>query len=98
MLRDCLYFYEDLWVYDLFVGFGVIVVMDDLVNVVDYLVYVVVFFVYEFCGKCIFCWLGIIRILELLSKFNWNEVIVSDLLWLEKMFIYVMWLLVCGLG
>lgn len=55
MLMDCLYFYEDLWVYDLFVGFGVIVVMDDLVNVVDYLVYVVVFFVYEFCGKCIFC-------------------------------------------
>ena len=42
-LRDCLYSYEDLWAHDLSVGSGAIVVMDDSVNVVDYLVHVAAF-------------------------------------------------------
>lgn len=42
-LTDCLYSYEDLWAHDLSVGSGAIVVMDDSVNVVDYLVHVAAF-------------------------------------------------------
>lgn len=97
-LRDCLYSYEDLWAHDLSVGSGAIVVMDDSVNVVDYLVHVAAFFAHESCGKCTPCRLGTTRILELLSKFNRNEATASDLPRLEKMLTHVTRLSACGLG
>lgn len=97
-LEECIYSYEGLWDHDLAIGSGAIVVMDDQVNVVDYLVNVAAFFAHESCGKCTPCRLGTTRILELLEKFNTRSAVPEDLERLEKMLMHVTNLSACGLG
>ena len=91
-----MYSYEDLWAHDLSVGSGAIVVMDDSVNVVDYLVRGGLLLMSPVVNAP--CRLGTTRILELLSKFNRNEATASDLPRLEKMLTHVTRLSACGLG
>ncbi|WP_170922965.1 NADH-quinone oxidoreductase subunit F [Enterococcus sp. 7F3_DIV0205] len=97
-LDACIYSYKGLWDKDLSVGSGAIVVMDDQVSVVDYLVQVAAFFAHESCGKCTPCRLGTTRILELLKKFNTQTAVTGDLERLEKMLMHVTNLSACGLG
>lgn len=97
-LEECIYSYEGLWEQDLSIGSGAIVVMDDQVNVVDYLVNVAAFFAHESCGKCTPCRLGTTRILEELEKFNRGEACEEDLERFEKMVMHVTNLSACGLG
>ncbi|MGK0551428.1 complex I 51 kDa subunit family protein [Enterococcus faecalis] len=97
-LHDCLYSYESLWAHDLAVGSGALVVMDDSVNVVDYLVHVAAFFAHESCGKCTPCRLGTTRIYELLQQFNQETATPDDLPRLEAMLNHVTNLSACGLG
>lgn len=97
-LDDCIYSYEGLWDKDLAIGSGAIVVMDDQVSIVDYLVQVAAFFAHESCGKCTPCRLGTTRILELLNKFNEKRAEAGDLERLEHMLTHVTNLSACGLG
>ncbi|WP_430602033.1 NADH-quinone oxidoreductase subunit F [Enterococcus sp. DIV0724b] len=97
-LDDCIYSYEGLWDNDLSIGSGAIVVMDDQVSIVDYLVNVAAFFAHESCGKCTPCRLGTTRILELLTKFNTQTAVSGDLERLRKMLTHVTNLSACGLG
>lgn len=97
-LDDCIYSYEGLWEKNLSIGSGAIVVMDDQVSIVDYLVQVAGFFAHESCGKCTPCRLGTTRILELLTKFNKKQAESGDLERLEHMLTHVTNLSACGLG
>ncbi|MHC5229737.1 complex I 51 kDa subunit family protein [Enterococcus sp. LJL99] len=97
-LEDCIYSYEGLWDKKLSIGSGAIVVMDEQVSIVDYLVEVAAFFAHESCGKCTPCRIGTTRILELLQRFNTQSAVDGDLERLEKMLMHVTNLSACGLG
>ncbi|MCL1790723.1 MAG: NADH-quinone oxidoreductase subunit F [Peptococcaceae bacterium] len=64
---DGLFSYQDMWDRDLALGTGAVVVMDDRVDVVEYVREVAVFFVHESCGKCTPCRLGATRMLACLD-------------------------------
>lgn len=49
-------------------GFGGMFVFDEFDCMVDIVKFFFEFIVEEFCGKCIFCCIGIIRLLEILIK------------------------------
>ena len=97
-LENCLYSYEGLWDYSLAVGSGALVVMDESVNILDYLVSVAAFFAHESCGKCTPCRLGTTRMLELLETFQRGEAHGEDLDKLNKMMTHITNLSACGLG
>lgn len=97
-LIDCVYSYEGLWEKNLSIGSGAIVVMDDQVSIVDYLVEVARFFAHESCGKCTPCRIGTMRILEVLKKFNTQTAARGDLERFKKMLIHITNLSACGLG
>ena len=67
-LLDTLYSYTDLKKAGLSVGSGAIVVMDETIAIIDYLLKVSEFFLHESCGKCIPCREGNRQILTLLQK------------------------------
>ncbi|MGX6979063.1 complex I 51 kDa subunit family protein [Vagococcus elongatus] len=97
-LEDCIYSYEGLWDKGLSVGSGAVVVMDNQVSMIDYLVNVAEFFVHESCGKCTPCRLGTTRLMELLKKFQEKRAQIGDIERLEKMMTHVTHLSACGLG
>jgi len=97
-IKGCLYDYGDFWSHKLAVGSGAIVVMDDSVNVVDYITSVMEFFVHESCGKCTPCRLGTTRLLELLQNLQHHKGRPGDLERLEKMLEHITYLSACGLG
>lgn len=92
------YDYGDLWFHKLTVGSGAIVVMDESVNVVDYITNVMEFFVHESCGKCTPCRLGTTRLLELLRNFQNHQGRRGDIERLKKMLEHITYLSACGLG
>lgn len=97
-LKGRLYSYEDFWNNGLAVGSGAIVVMDDSVNVVEYLKNVMEFFAHESCGKCTPCRLGTTRTMELLERFTAKRVKQGDIERLETMLDHITNLSACGLG
>lgn len=97
-LNERVYSYEDLWNNDLAIGSGAVVVMDEDVDVIDYLKSVMEFFAHESCGKCTPCRIGTTRILELLNTFSQNKAKKEDIDKLEKMVNNVTYLSACGLG
>lgn len=97
-LKDCLYSYDGLWDYDLAIGSGALVVLDDSVSIVDYLTSVAKFFTHESCGKCTPCRIGTLRIQELLEKFQQKIAVPGDLEVLQSMMTHVTQLSACGLG
>ncbi|MDR0200167.1 MAG: NADH-quinone oxidoreductase subunit F [Streptococcaceae bacterium] len=97
-LEDTLYSYDGLWDANLAIGSGAIVVMDDSVSVIDYLVEVARFFRDESCGKCTPCRIGSLRILEMLERFAAHDVAPGELETFEKMCANVRQLSLCGLG
>ncbi|MFD1672395.1 NADH-quinone oxidoreductase subunit F [Agrilactobacillus yilanensis] len=97
-LDDCAYSYDGLSAHDLTIGSGAIVVMDDSVNMVDYLTSVAEFFAHESCGKCTPCRIGSLRILETLQLFQRRDAVPGDLEVFESMLTHVTQLSACGLG
>ena len=97
-MEGMLYSYQDLWDHGLAIGSGAIVVMDDSVNVVDYLENVMEFFVHESCGKCTPCRLGTTQLMELLRRFQKGYAKPEDLGRLEQMLVHITNLSACGLG
>lgn len=73
------YTYEDLQSLNLTIGAGVIVAMDESINIVDYLEKVAEFYIDESCGKCLACRVGTVRIKEQLQKLQRKEGIPGDL-------------------
>lgn len=92
------YSYQGLWDQDLAIGSGAIVVMDETVDVIEYLQNVMGFFVHESCGKCTPCRLGTTRLLELLMKFTSGKATLADLNQLKEAVQHVTYLSACGLG
>lgn len=97
-LENCLYSYEDLWDHGVSVGCGAIVVLDDSVNLVDYLTSVAAFFAHESCGKCTPCRIGTLRQLELMEKIQKGQATAYDLEVLTAMIGQITALSACGLG
>ncbi len=97
-MEDMIYSYQGLWDRDLAIGSGAIVVMDDSVDVVEYLESVMGFFVHESCGKCTPCRIGTTRLQQLLHRFNTKHATAEDLPKLEHMLKQVTLLSACGLG
>lgn len=59
-------------------GSGGMVVMDEDICMVDVVKFFFDFMVKEFCGKCIFCCIGIKRMWEIFDRFIRGEVIEED--------------------
>ncbi len=97
-LTDCRYSYEDLWEHGVSVGCGAVVVLDDSVNLVDYLTSVAAFFAHESCGKCTPCRIGTLRQLELMEKIRDGQAEEADLEVLTAMIGHITTLSACGLG
>jgi NADH-quinone oxidoreductase subunit F len=83
---------------DLSIGSGAIVVMDESVEILEYLKKVLEFFVHESCGRCTPCRIGIKRILEHLECFIDGTAKDEDIETLEFLIENVTTLSACGLG
>src|SRR5699024_6906755 len=77
---------------------GAIVVMDESVSMIDYLVEVAAFFAHESCGKCTPCRIGTLRVLEMLQKFQQKAGIPGDKERFDAMLTHITQLSACGLG
>ena len=67
---DTVYSYTDLRKAGLSVGSGAVVVMDESVSIIEYLIGVTEFFIHESCGKCVPCREGNHQLLKILQKLN----------------------------
>ena len=65
---DVVYSYTDLKKAGLSVGSGAIVVMNEDVSIIEYLIEVTEFFIHESCGKCAPCREGNLHVLAILKK------------------------------
>jgi len=65
---DTVYSYTDLKKAGLGVGSGAVVVMDETVSIIEYLIAVTEFFIHESCGKCVPCREGNHQIIKILRK------------------------------
>lgn len=92
------YSYDGLKEVGLSVGSGAIVVLDETVNVVEYLEHVFLFFEEESCGKCNPCRIGTTRIREILSDMVRGKGRKDDIETLEYLIENVSSLAMCGLG
>lgn len=97
-LPERLYDYGDFWNNGLAIGSGAIVVMDESVDIVDYIENVMSFFVHESCGKCTPCRLGTTRMLEVLGRINKGRAKADDLERFEQGLDHITNLSLCGLG
>lgn len=99
--ENCLddpYDYDDAWSGGKAIGSGAIVVMNDTVDIVDYLRQVMVFFRKESCGKCTPCRLGTTRVWEVLERLASGRGEPDDIQRLRTTTEQVHKLSACGLG
>jgi len=75
---DTVYSYTDLKKAGLSVGSGAIVVMDESVSILEYLIGVSEFFFHESCGKCVPCREGNRQLLKLLRKLSFPDAATTD--------------------
>lgn len=80
------------------IGSGAVVVMDDSVNLVEYLQKVAEFFAYESCGKCTPCRLGVHKLHRMLTDFVEGRAKPGDVDALEAVADHIAMLSACGLG
>jgi NADH-quinone oxidoreductase subunit F len=96
---DAVYSYTDLIKSRLSVGSGAIVVMDDSVSILEYLIGVTEFFIHESCGKCVPCREGNRQILAILKKLTVPEEAGAEDLAVLKQLVHTMTSAsFCGLG
>lgn len=95
---DVPYCYKHLADKGLTVGSGAIIVMDESVCLVDYLLRVAAFFRAESCGKCTPCRLGQKEVVRLLEKLTTGRGAPGDVEKLEKLAKQIAATAACGLG
>lgn len=95
---DTLYCYQALREKGLSVGSGAIVVLDESVCIIDYLLTVTQFFIHESCGKCTPCREGNKQIYALLEKFSQGKATKADLQLLQRLSNLLPKTSFCGLG
>jgi len=77
-LLDTVYSYTDLRKAGLSVGSGAVVVMDENVPILEYLMGVTEFFIHESCGKCVPCREGNRQLLKFLQKLSMPDAATAD--------------------
>lgn len=80
------------------VGSGSLLVMDDSVNIIEYLLHVYKFFFHESCGKCTPCREGNKQIVNILEKLNNKNGTMDDIYNLENILDAMKNASFCGLG
>ena len=95
---DTVYSYTDLKKAGLAVGSGAIVVMDESVSVIEYLIGVTEFFIHESCGKCIPCREGNRQLIKILQKISGGEAKAEDLDTMRRLIRTMTDASFCGLG
>lgn len=90
--------YESITATGAIMGSGGMVVLDDSTCMVDVARYFLSFTQHESCGKCTFCRLGTLRMLEILEKITRGEGEESDLKILGDLSLEVKKTSLCGLG
>lgn len=79
-------------------GSGGLVVMDDTTCMVEIARFFLDFTQNESCGKCTFCRIGTLRMLEILDRITKGEGMAEDIPKLEKLSIQIKEASLCGLG
>ena len=98
-LLDTVYSYTDLKKARLSVGSGAVVVMDETVSIIEYLICVTEFFIHESCGKCVPCREGNRQLLKLLQKISAaKETSLDDIDTLRRLISTMTGASFCGLG
>ena len=92
------YCYDALKAINVSVGSGAILVIDDSVDMIEYLLHVYKFFFHESCGKCTPCREGNKQIVNILEKLNNKKGKVDDINTLERLLDVMKNASFCGLG
>ena len=95
---DTPYCYRELRNNGLGVGSGAIVVADDSISMIDYLIQVTEFFIHESCGKCTPCREGNTQILAILKRFANKKASTEDIDTLNDLISLLTEASFCGLG
>ena len=97
-LIDTEYCYEALKKINVSVGSGSILVIDESVDIIEYLLHVYKFFFHESCGKCTPCREGNKQIVNILEKLNNKKATLDDISTLERLLDVMKNASFCGLG
>ncbi|MDR2946888.1 MAG: NADH-quinone oxidoreductase subunit F [Candidatus Adiutrix sp.] len=98
-LLDTVYSHKELSKAGLSVGSGAVVVMNEDVGVIDYLLGVTEFFLHESCGKCVPCREGNKQIYKILKKLAQpGAAVPADLVLLRRLVTTMISASFCGLG
>lgn len=97
-LIDTEYCYEALKKINVSVGSGSILVIDESVDIIEYLLYVYKFFFHESCGKCTPCREGNKQIVNILENLNNKRATLDDISTLERLLDVMKNASFCGLG
>ena len=96
---DTIYSHKELSKAGLSVGSGAVVVMNEDVGIIDYLMGVTEFFLHESCGKCVPCREGNKQIYKILQKLSQpGQAVPSDLRLLRRLVTTMISASFCGLG
>jgi NADH-quinone oxidoreductase subunit F len=97
-LLDTLIDYDEIMKTGAIMGSGGMVVMDETTCMVDVAKFFLTFTQNESCGKCTFCRLGTLRMLEILDRITKGEGKIEDIETLEKLSHQIKANSLCGLG
>jgi NADH-quinone oxidoreductase subunit F len=97
-MLDTLIDYDEIIKTGAIMGSGGMVVMDETTCMVDVAKFFLAFTQNESCGKCTFCRLGTLRMLEILERITQGEGKIEDLETLEKLSHQIKDNSLCGLG
>lgn len=95
---DTLIDYDEIMKTGAIMGSGGMVVMDETTCMVDVAKFFLTFTQNESCGKCTFCRLGTLRMLEILERITQGEGKIEDIETLEKLAHQIKENSLCGLG
>lgn len=95
---DLKYSYEDFKEHGFIIGAGSIVVVDESVRTVDYLLAIEEFFKHESCGKCTPCREGLGQVVKILNKISDKTAVTKDMNKLLRVIEVMVDASFCGLG
>ncbi|MCH4890056.1 NADH-quinone oxidoreductase subunit F [Acidaminobacter sp. JC074] len=95
---DMPFTYEDFKDRGFVIGAGSMVVVDESMDLIDYLIAVEGFFHHESCGKCTPCREGMVHIVKILDKINNQTATLKDLDKLKRVMKVMVEASFCGLG